>query len=262
MNFFWIYDLPNWAVFFLINFIFITVSVGGMLLTRKYVERKVGLKRANNAYVSYFISATGVFYGITVGLIAVGTWEKYSETSEIVSNEASALAALYRDVSSYPEPTRSQLTSTLKEYTQYIIHDAFPLQRQGLIPAHGTEIVTVFQKILYKFEPVGESQAIIHAETLSQFNVLAEIRRRRLISVAEGLPPMLWWVIIFGGLLNLFLSFLFVMRNNFLHVLLNLVLGAMVGTLVFLIAAMDHPFRGEFSVSPEAYQNVYDQLMK
>jgi hypothetical protein len=33
-------------------------------------------------------------------------------------------------------------------------------------------------------------------------------------------------------------------------------------TLISLIALMDHPFRGEMSVSPTAFQLVYDQVMK
>lgn len=262
MDFFWIYDLPNWAVILLITSSFVAISVGGMLLTRKYVERWLGFLREQNELVSYFISATGVFYGITVGLIAVGTWENYSSTSDIVSEEASALAALYRDANSYPEPTRTQLTAILKEYTEYVIHEAWPLQREGIVPAHGTEIVTVFRKKLYAFEPITESQKIIHGETLDQFNEFAQIRRRRLISVTEGLPSLMWWVIIGGGLLNLFLSYLFVVENKLLHVLLNAILGAVVGILVFLIVAMDYPFRGEFSIEPTAFQNVYDQLMK
>jgi len=48
-----------------------------------------------------------LFYGVMVGLIAVGVWQQFSSTDEKVALEASALAALYRDVSGYPEPARS-----------------------------------------------------------------------------------------------------------------------------------------------------------
>jgi len=32
--------------------------------------------------------------------------------------------------------------------------------------------------------------------------------------------------------------------------------------MIFLLAAMDHPFRGDLSVTPHAFQMVYEQLMK
>jgi hypothetical protein len=32
--------------------------------------------------------------------------------------------------------------------------------------------------------------------------------------------------------------------------------------MISLIVLMDHPFRGEVSISPHAFELVYDQLMK
>lgn len=41
------------------------------------------------------------------GLPVAGVFETHSDVSAIVSREASELSALYRDASSYPEPTRT-----------------------------------------------------------------------------------------------------------------------------------------------------------
>jgi hypothetical protein len=54
-----------------------------------------------------------LFYGITLGLLAVGTWQAYSELEAKVGEEASALAALYRNVSSFPDPKRAELQADL-----------------------------------------------------------------------------------------------------------------------------------------------------
>ena len=50
-----------------------------------------------------------VFYGLALALIAVNVFETYADVSKIISQEATSLAMLYRDVSTYPEPIRSQL---------------------------------------------------------------------------------------------------------------------------------------------------------
>ena len=44
--------------------------------------------------------------------------------------------------------------------------------------------------------------------------------------------------------------------------LARVLVRALLGLLIFLLAAMDQPFRGEISVGPEAFEMVYDQLMK
>lgn len=41
-----------------------------------------------------------------------------------------------------------------------------------------------------------------------------------------------------------------------------MVSSAMIGILIFLTAAMDRVFMGEFSISAEPCQMIFDQLMK
>ena len=46
------------------------------------------------------------------------------------------------------------------------------------------------------------------------------------------------------------------------HLIFGGALSLFLGLVIFLIAAMDNPFRGEVSIGPEAFQTVYDTLMK
>ncbi len=47
-----------------------------------------------------------------------------------------------------------------------------------------------------------------------------------------------------------------------LHVVLIALCATFVALLIFLTAAMDNPFRGEFSVSPDAIKDVINSVMK
>ena len=71
-----------------------------------------------------------VFYGLALALIAASVWQTYSDVSKIVSQEATAIYALYRDVSGYPEPVRGQLQGELRDYVHQIIYKAWPLQQK------------------------------------------------------------------------------------------------------------------------------------
>jgi len=46
------------------------------------------------------------------------------------------------------------------------------------------------------------------------------------------------------------------------HLILGGIFSLFLGMMIFLIAAMDHPFRGEVSVSPDAFQSIYNSLMR
>ena len=67
-----------------------------------------------------------VFYGITLGLLAVAAWQTYSDVETRVGQEAAAIGALYRDVSSFPDPDRTELQSDLCQYTRQVIDVAGP----------------------------------------------------------------------------------------------------------------------------------------
>jgi hypothetical protein len=261
MSLYWLYDLPNWAFCLTVVLTFTGISITMLLLTRGPVRRLLGNTENPNELVSYYLSAVGVFYGITVGLIAVATWEKFNEVDTNVSDEAAAIAACYMDVTRLPEPHKTDLQKMVAEYTRYTIQDAWPVQQTGVIPKGGTERLNAFYDRLLSFEPQTETQGILLSEAVQKFNEVVEIRRKRLQQVPSGLPATIWWVVVLGGLMNLALMMFFVTENLRLHIWLTGLLAGLIGLLVFLIAAMDNPFRGEFSVSPDAFQIVYDRLM-
>jgi hypothetical protein len=46
-----------------------------------------------------------------------------------------------------------------------------------------------------------------------------------------------------------------------IHIMLTALLSGFMGLVLYLIAAMDHPFRGQISVGPDAFEEVYDTVM-
>jgi hypothetical protein len=259
--FYWIYDMPSAALAVLFAVVFVGVTWLGIVLTRTHVRRWVETQPDWNEVMGYVLSCHGVLYGILLGLIAVGTYQNYSDVDETVGQEASALGALYRDVSSYPETIRGELQALLREYCRYVIEEAWPAHRRGLIPEGGTTRVSAFQRKLMTFEPATKGQEILHEATVQQFNRFVEIRRQRLHDVTTGLPPALWYVVAVGAVLGIVLTWLFSINRLSLHLSVAGLLSLLTGLVVFLIAAMDHPFRGEVSVSPEAFEIVQKSLM-
>ena len=81
----------------------------------------------------------------------------------------------------------------------------------------------------------------------------------RLYSVRSALPASMWYVMILGAILNLAICWLFDMR--FLtQLVLGGILAAYLGTMMFLIVDMNQPFRGDVSVSSEAFETLYHRM--
>jgi Protein of unknown function (DUF4239) len=262
MSLYWIYDLPNWLLCIVIVTSTVALALAGLFVTRPIVKRIVGASSKHNDLVSYFLGSMGVFYGLALGLIAVATWENYTEVDAVVTSEAAALASLYRDLDGYPEPLRPKLESLLRDYTRTVIEKEWPAHKQGIALEDGDQILDNFENQVMNFEPVREREKIVHAEVLRSLDTVLDQRRLRLQAVSTGLPAALWAVVLTGALLNGLLTYLFWIENLKLHAVSVAILACFIALLIFLTAAMDNPFRGEFSVTSDVFQTILEKVMK
>ncbi len=259
--FYWIYDYPTWLIGTLFAVAFVGVTWAGIFAFRPIVRSSFHGERNANDMVGFAFSSFSVLYGLLLGLLAVAAYQNFSSVSDVVTKEASSLASLYRDFQGYPEPIRSDLRAKLAAYTRYVIDESWPEQRKGIIPTGGSERVTAFFDDFIGFKPQDNREMIVHTEAFRQFNAYIELRRERLANVTTGIPAVLWWVVAIGALLTIALLWLLDMEIH-VHLILGGILSLFLGVVIFLIAAMDNPFRGEVSVGPDAFQLVYDATMK
>ena len=203
-----------------------------------------------------------VLYGLVAALTAVNVWTKHSQVSDTVSREATAIASLWRDLGGYPQREREALREVLRGYTNQIILEAWPEQRQGRIPRAGVEWMDRFLAQLQVFEPTSEAQKLLHAETLSAFNRMHEARRQRLDAVNSRLPGVMWFVLLPGAMGCLLLCLFFPIEDTCLQAILVVGVAGFVAMVLFVIISLDRPFHGAMAIPADSYQLVYDQLMK
>jgi hypothetical protein len=258
---YWIYDIPNWLLGLLTVSVFLLVSLLGLVVVRPLVRRLVGGSSAYNDVVSYIFAGIGVFYGLALGLLAVGTWEDFTAIDGQISTEAAQLAGLYRDLDGYDQPMRGRLEAKLRNYVQIILERDWPAHQRGEAPEEGTLLLDEIENDVMVFEPKTERERIAHAVVLESLKEVFEQRRLRLQSVGTGLPLSVWAVVLIGAALTISLTYLFWVDKFTVHAILVGFLATFIALLIFLTAAMDNPFRGEFSTSPDAFRSVFDNVM-
>lgn len=236
-------------------------AVIGLVLARRFVLPRLRIRIEDSEYAGGMLQSIMVFYGLAVALMAVSVSQTYSDVSKIISGEAINLGSLYRDVSGYPEPIRARLQDELRDYTDQVIHGAWPLMAQGKVPTAGVEYMNRFQTILIAFEPGTEGQKLLHGETLRAYNQMIQARRLRVDAVNTGLPAVMWIVIIVGAFIGLSASFFFKVEDARVQGIQALLLATFIGLVIFMIFALDRPFRGDLALGPGPYQLIYDQLM-
>lgn len=260
ISFYWVYDLPNWEFCLLTILVFVAFGVAFLLPTRAWVRRQHLVNHSHNDIVGYYLAAVTVFYGITLGLVAVGTWTTFSAVSDKVDHEAEVVGSFFRDTTGYPAAVRDPMEADLKDYLRYVIGPGWALQRQGIVPTGSAIFLTRIQDRLLAYEPPTIGQQVLHAEAFHQFNELVEARRARLDAVTVGLPGALWALVVVGALISIVVTLFFDTQSLRVHLWMTVLISTLLGLMVFLIGTLDNPFRGKVAVGPASLAMVYHQI--
>jgi hypothetical protein len=135
-----------------------------------------------------------------------------------------------------------------------------PLMTQVEETPTGWTLIDEIRASLQEVEPRTPADEQLYAEGLDQVQRLADARRMRLVAAEEGIPGVLWAVLIFGGVAAIGFTYLFGLANTWAHRLMVLTLAAVIGLVLFTIGAMEHPFSGGARIGTEAFDLVLERF--
>jgi Protein of unknown function (DUF4239) len=251
-------SLPIWLLTLLIIVIFVGFAVLGLFASRRWLLPRLNIGQPDAEFGGAMVQAILVFYALAIALVAVSTWEQHSSISEQSSKEAATIATLYRESLLLPDDVPDELREGLVEYTAFIVDEAWPAQARGEVPEGGTALITTIQSTLGSFEPTSRGMEAVHAQALDTFRDMVELRRLRLDAVGGHLSVAMWAFVLVGAAISLGSSYLFVVGDARLHLILVGLLATIIAMVVVLIAAYDSPFVGDLAVTSDSYRLVLE----
>ena len=247
----WIYNNPTW----LWGSILILLAAGGAGLGLVIVHQLVHIdvRRAHNELAGFLVAVISVTYAVLLAFIAVATWESFSHAQDIVDGEADYVGSIYRDTQGLPPSMGQGIRDDLQEYVSTVVDQEWPVQREGKTPDQGWAPLRKLHASIVTIEPTTMGEEVIQAELLKVLNELYSARASRLSAVEGHIPSVVWWIIFFGGAITVGFTYLFGFHDFRMHVVMTMAVAASLALVVVLIIALDWPFRGEVSISPDAY---------
>jgi hypothetical protein len=127
-----------------------------------------------------------------------------------------------------------------------------PLMEQGEAPLMtqveetptGWTLIDDIRASLQEVEPRATADEQLYAEGLDQIQRLGDARRMRLVAAEEGIPAVLWSVLIFGGVATIGFTYLFGLENTWAHRLMVVTLAAVIGLVLFTMGPWSIPSPG------------------
>jgi hypothetical protein len=76
------------------------------------------------------------------------------------------------------------------------------------------------------------------------------------LEVREGIPNLLWVVLVLGGVIKVSFTYLFGPKSNVAHALIVAALTLVICGILFTIGESDYPFSGPVEIRPDAFREV------
>ena len=242
------------------------ISLAGFELVQRLVP--VASRQPHNDVAGFIYAALGVIYAVLLALVVITVWEEYQAASETVEQEANATAEIFLLGYELPEPEGAHIQELAHSYAEEVVHKEWPLMAQGKQPPleqeagtpAGWDLIDDIRATLHGFEPHTKAEEQLYAEGLDQVSRLGDSRRTRLVTSEEGVPGILWAVLIFGGIASVGFTYLFGLESTWAHRLMVVTLAAVIGLVLFTVGALGYPFEGGARIGPGFFELVLKRM--
>jgi hypothetical protein len=236
------------------------VAVTGLYLVRRKYSADV--LKENHEVAAIIFNAFGVLYAVVVAFVVFVTWSGYDEATKNLQLEASQVIDLFHSAKAFPDSAGKVIQDGLISYTTSVYSDELKRMAGGDIGVDSTDslrnLIGVFDGMKDQSLPNRE----VYMESLRRLNNLAEYRRLRIFAGNDVVPPMMWLVMLVGGLIMVLYTYFFGARNIHAQYIMTSALTIMISLILFLVFVLDHPFTGSGRVSARPFGEAMELMQK
>src|SRR3712207_6599929 len=222
------------TVVYVILTVFVPVlgAVVGLVLVQRLVPPD--LREEHNDVAGFIYAVLGVAYAVLLAFVVIAVWQDYKIAQTNVESEANELAGVYFLASQFPEPERTRVQDLARTYARVVVEE-WPMMERGQTIPRANSLVRELRLKLLEFDPRTKGEQVLYERGLAQVHDVADARRVRLLQVREGIPDLLWVVLVVGGVITVRFTYLFVLNSNVPHALMVAALTLVVCSILFNI---------------------------
>ena len=245
-----LYDLPNWLLGIVVIGAIIAAGYGIYFAFHGFARAEFSDDNRSVALTVLGVIAT--INSLLLAFSAVSVWESFSAADAAVVQEANSVSALARDLAIFDSGESRQARQMLRDYATGVIKVEWLDMEQGNA---NTDVWNKFDrmfKVIGTIEPDTPRRVALLPEILARTNELLKQRRSRLYTSQSEVPGTLWTVVLLGTLLTMLVTV--VLPPTRFNMAMVGALSFSIGLVFYFIVAMDRPFAGKESISPQPFE--------
>jgi hypothetical protein len=235
------------------------VAVMGLALVERGVSWE--LRRKHNNVAGFIYAVVGVTYAVLLGLVVIAVWGSFEAARNTAASEANELGEIFWLADRLPASKGQQIQSLARSYAEVVVEEEWPMMEQGRAGSpRAWALVDDLRQAVQGYEPRTIGEQVLYQEAIDRVHDFADARRTRLEEAEEGIPIILWIVLVIGGISTVGFTYLFGMENTWAHRLMVATLAMVIALVLFTVGAMEYPFSGGARIGPGAFELILERF--
>jgi hypothetical protein len=230
------------------------VGVAGLLAVVRWLPMTRG--QGDSDVKGVFFGGVAVLYAVLLAFVVVTVWADFADAGKATQAEATRASALLRDATAFRVEARRRIRRRLLDYVRVVVDDEWDTLASG---RPSPAAIRAFDALWAEYASLrtrSRDAETMYDASISRLNELGENRELRVIASRATLPTPMWILLIAGFAVCIAFTYLFRMESLPTHAFAVGSLASLVGFVLFLIFALQHPFAGDVQISPEPFRHV------
>jgi hypothetical protein len=248
---------------FLLSFplwmLFIVLVLGGALLAGAaswLVGHHVHRQPDENDVGLAIFQTVGAIFGITLAFTISAVYGEFEAATSNVSQESNDVRALYRLTTKLPEPQRADFHSALQTYAQRVVDSEWASMTRGQESAEVNRMLERLWQIQRDLPAEAQMPPALEERLYQHLHHLTDHRRNRLLDSRSQLAPLMWALLLGGGVVTVAFAIYLRTGNNRSQAVMAGALAAVVGFGLLLVMALDCPYSGSMHVPADPIRDT------
>jgi hypothetical protein len=253
-----VYQYPLWSV----GLLLVALAAFGAIILDLAASRllSVEFRRRHNDAAAAIFSIIGVTFAVLLAFVAMLAWDHFNKAKAASYAEAASVLEVYNASVGFADPEASLMRDNIVGYLETVIRVEWPAQAEGRTIERGTVYLEKLNRTAVGLKPSGVADGNLQALLLQSLTRLWDARQDRLLAAETTIPAVVWVVTLVGGGLTIAFGSLLGVPSLGMHLVMSAVLAISGALVLILIIALSNPFRGDFRVSTEPYDQVLAQI--
>lgn len=238
--------------------VFVAIALVGQWLVRGRV--KIEVLQEHHSAAEGMLGVVGTLFSVLLGFMVAASMARYGDAQMHVEQEANNVANVFRLARGLSDDDRPRLRQLCRDYAKEVIDIEWAQMEKREKINHGWAGYQKLWEGVVAVVPENDRESNLQQALNEAMMGVGEHRRARLLLAQQDLPNALWIVVVFGSVITICFTYVFMSKYEHVHGFMTTMVAATLALNIWLLAAYSSPFSGELRIKPLMFGMLNDSV--